>query len=89
MCNPGTYSVAGQINCENCSKGFMCPDDKMDSQIKCLNGTYSNETKSVICKICPAGYACPNPNDTPKECKSGYYSLQGNSQCFICPSGHR
>lgn len=88
-CSSGTYSISGQINCEDCQKGFTCPNEKLHSPLACSNGTYSNETRSVRCKICPAGFACPNPDQSPVECSSGYYSLGGTTKCLICPAGHR
>ena len=88
-CTAGTYSSTGETKCNNCTKGFKCPTDKMQSAIKCLNGTYSDKTKSTECKTCPAGFSCPNVDQKPVECKNGYYSLGGTTQCFICPHGHR
>ena len=67
----------------------MCPDEKMSSRTPCLNGTFSNENKSVECKVCPAGYACPNSAQSPVECSTGYYSLERDPWCSICPAGHR
>ena len=61
----------------------------MRSPIQCLNGTYSNETKSTECRPCPAGFSCLNIDKSPVECKDGYYSAEGTSQCLICPQGHR
>ena len=61
----------------------------MHTAIKCLNGTYSDETKSTECKTCPAGFSCPNVDKSPVECQIGYYSLVGATQCLICPQGHR
>ena len=67
----------------------MCPDQKQHLPIQCLNGTYANETKSVKCKSCPAGFSCLYLQQSPVECIDGYYSPERTSQCFICPSGHR
>ena len=61
----------------------------MHSAMICLNGTYSDNTKSTECKTCPAGFSCPNIDEGPVECKNGYYSLGGTTQCIICPHGHR
>ena len=61
----------------------------MDSQTACGNGTYANKEKSIECKICPAGYACPRSDEDPIECQTGTYSLGGSSQCHSCPGGHR
>ena len=88
-CTPGTFASTGETKCNNCTKGFKCPSDKMESPIKCLNGTYSDETKLTKCKLCPAGFSCPNIDESPVQCKDGYYSLEGSSQCLICPHGHR
>ena len=88
-CNPGTYSSTGATKCNNCIKGFKCPNSTIQSPIKCLSGTYSNETKSTECRECPAGFSCPNVDESPVECVDGYYSTGSRSQCVICPHGHR
>ena len=88
-CAPGTYSDTGKTKCKECNKGFKCPFNETRSPIKCLNGTYSNETKSTECKICPAGFSCPNADMAPVECEKGYYSLNGGSYCILCPHGYR
>ena len=89
ICLKGTYSTAGKTACTNCSKGFKCPSDGMVAQIACKNGTYANQPMSIECKICPAGYTCPNADQDPLECKSGTYSLEASSECNICPAGYR
>jgi hypothetical protein len=89
ICLKGTYSTAGQTVCTNCSKGFKCPSDGMDTQTACGNATYADQPMSVECKTCPAGYACPRTDQDPVECTNGKYSLGGSSECDICLAGHR
>lgn len=89
ICLKGTYSTTGKTGCTNCSKGFMCPSNGLDSQVPCGNGTFANETKSVECKTCPVGYRCPRSDQDPIECSSGSYSLGGKSTCDTCPAGYR
>ena len=89
ICAKGTFANVGSIECKNCSNGFMCPSDGLDVQIPCTNGSYANETRSSECKKCPAGFACLTPDQTPVECNTGQYSLEGSSQCLQCPAGHR
>lgn len=67
----------------------MCPNDKMHSPVPCANGTFANKTKSSECKICPVGFTCFDPRQTPIKCNDGYYSNGGTSACVICPAGHR
>ncbi len=67
----------------------MCPDPEMHSPLPCVNGTFANETKSITCEICPAGYTCLDPRETPEKCGEGYYSSGGITPCVICPAGHR
>ena len=88
-CEPGEFSSSGASQCENCSKGFMCPDAKMHSPLPCVNGTFANKTKSIVCEICPSGYTCLDPRETPEKCDEGYYSSGGITRCVICPAGHR
>lgn len=89
VCESGEYSSSGASQCENCSKGFMCPYPKMDAQLRCANGTFANKTRSTKCETCPAGYTCLDPRETPSRCKEGYYSAGGTTPCAICPAGHR
>ena len=35
--------------------------------------------------VCPAGYSCDL--DTPYECETGWYSLEGEEICTRCPPG--
>ena len=88
-CEPGEFSLSGASQCENCSKGFMCPDSKMHSQLPCVNGTFANKTRSTVCKTCPVGYECLDPRETPSRCSEGYYSVGGTTLCVRCPAGHR
>ena len=67
----------------------MCPDAEMHSPLPCVNGTFANETNSITCEICPAGYTCLDPRETPEKCGEGYYSSGGITPCVICPAGHR
>ena len=39
------------------------------------------------CEVCPAGYYCPDPSQSPKICPLGTYSLAGNDSCESCPAG--
>ena len=88
-CEPGEFSSSGASQCKNCSKGFMCPYAEMHSALSCTNGTFANETRSTTCEICPAGYSCLDPRQTPIRCSEGYYSARETALCVICPSGHR
>ena len=51
--------------------------------LPCVSGTYSDKRGSVACDVCPAGYACLNVSDTPKECKNGEYSIAGDAACKV------
>ena len=75
--------------CKKCPRGHMCPTAMSASPVPCTNGTYSNTNGSVVCKICPAGYSCLVPHQTPVSCIEGFYSPLGIPQCLPCPQGYR
>lgn len=89
ICPNGTFSTAGKTICSNCSKGFKCPYNGMDSQVPCGNGTFSISEKSVRCETCPAGHACPRREESPVKCENGTYSIGASSECRNCPAGYR
>ena len=90
LCESGHYSPFGKTLCEKCPLGHMCPNvESTISPIPCINGTYSNVTGSNDCEICPAGYSCLDPRQSPVLCIEGFYSPSGIPQCFLCPEGHR
>ncbi|KAI0228982.1 hypothetical protein LSAT2_020565, partial [Lamellibrachia satsuma] len=62
--------------------------------IRCLSGTYQDETAQALCKTCPAGFFCDNTfapvvlfNDS--HCPEGYYCPLGTEYAtqFRCPRG--
>lgn len=77
------------MTCKKCPLGNKCSVKETSAPLPCLNGTYANETASQDCKICPAGYSCLDPKQTPVLCSPGFYSPSGIPQCLLCPSGHR
>ena len=89
-CESGFYSPSGEMTCKECRPGYMCPTpEPISIPIPCINGTYSNSTRSTSCKVCPVGYSCLDPGQTPVLCQQGFYSPSGTAQCLICPAGHR
>ncbi|EDO39339.1 predicted protein, partial [Nematostella vectensis] len=73
-------------HCIPCHVGHYCPSQSNKPQV-CPSGTFANETGSVVCKACPAGYACLDPSTTPAPCGIGEYSINGQSTCTKCPDG--
>lgn len=49
----------------------------------------SVDTVNTVCKICPAGSACPITGSTSQTiCPQGTYSPAGSDQCFSCLPGY-
>lgn len=42
---------------------------------------------SVSCTVCPGGYYCSTPSESPIACSDGQYSSEGSSTCMTCPAG--
>ena len=56
----------------------------------CPAGTYTDVsgTKNVTdCKMCPAGYYCPEGTATPIDCPRGSFCVNGSSFHKPCPIG--
>ncbi len=57
--------------------------------LPCENGAYSPNPPLIQCKFCPAGQFAPSADSLQCEfCKDGFYPLQTNRTCEICPAGH-
>lgn len=73
--------------------GHYCPEGST-APIRCLSGTYQDETHQVECKPCPPGYFCDNTiqpvvlyNDS--SCPTGFYCPQSTERAnqYPCPVG--
>lgn len=97
QCDAGFYCPSG-MNLSSpaeytCSEGHYCPIGSHE-MIRCLSGTYQDETGQGLCKTCPAGYFCDNTMApvvlyNSSFCPQGYYCPNGTkySTEFPCPLG--
>lgn len=90
VCEPGTYSRGGALDCTPCENGTYapypglpgctsCPIGHMCSRTdmepeQCPVGSYNNQTRQMCCRSCPTGK---------------FAWLKGMSGCYDCPSGHK
>ena len=88
-CPNGTYAGIKQTTCTTCPYGHYCPTEKTVAPIPCSVGRYANETGSVLCSICEAGFKCLDASVTPVSCENGTVSIQGSTICSGCPAGYR
>lgn len=86
-CLSGTYRNNG--TCQDCEKGFYCPNKNMTLPYPCPLGQYSDMNGAINCSMCPAGFYCNTTNTSPVKCALGYYSTSGMSLCIPCKAGFR
>jgi len=117
-CPSATYApVRGLAACYDCPSSYYCPENSTNPilcpahsycpnntamHIRCMNGTYTNETglhSQSQCRDCPPGYYCVD-GDVSGMCSAGYICWRGNydpqpdSPAFSpvigepCPKGH-
>ena len=70
-CPQSSYSLGGQNICTICPAGYEFEDFNRDYQCNktCDEGFYRihDELDLGECSPCTAGYACPQPNQLPKN----------------------
>lgn len=94
LCSPGFYCPGGQYSktAFACTSGHFC-EEGSPLPIKCLPGTYQDETQQMKCKLCPSGYYCDRNNDlkdfSSYLCPRGYYCPNGTRFAieYGCPNG--
>ena len=89
VCASGTYSDAGDENCQSCPKGFYCDEDGLAAPKPCQLGEYTDTEGRSNCSICATGYFCNDTKTSPEKCQVGYYSEAKMSSCSLCPAGYR
>jgi len=86
-CSIGNYLRDG--SCTSCEKGFYCPRENMTVPFPCPLGEYTNNSGSLQCELCHAGFYCNRTDTEPIKCKHGFYSTEKMSICMPCPAGFR
>jgi len=71
-CEPGTYSLAGNVNCNACPAGRYSGSES-SSCIQCPAGTYSQQG-SASCTSCSAGQYSLNESSGCTNCSAGSFS---------------
>lgn len=96
-CDPGYYCPSG-MSVQNppqytCPVGHFCIGNNFEP-VRCLSGTYQDQTGENQCKECPKGYFCDNTVApvvlfTNSKCPEGHYCPPGtkHSTEFRCPIG--
>ena len=88
-CGNNTYSVSGQIQCNNtCPVGFQV-NTRTNKCDACPEGYYKNTVDAQPCSKCAAGYHQSSTGNTAcAECTAGKYVNQtGQRNCDECPNG--
>jgi len=87
-CSKG-FCVKGGENCTLCKPGYNQPNPQGSGCIGCGAGTWTNQTGTILCQDCQAGYSCPgNANSYMTECPVGFYCPdKGLRAPWICPPG--
>ena len=57
--------------------------------LDCGPGFYNDLTDGSYCKVCVAGFYCPDAlNIHPTPCPKQQYSAEGATYCELCPAGY-
>eukprot|EP00818_Percolomonas_sp_WS_P004596 CAMPEP_0117442160 /NCGR_PEP_ID=MMETSP0759-20121206/4007_1 /TAXON_ID=63605 /ORGANISM="Percolomonas cosmopolitus, Strain WS" /LENGTH=2451 /DNA_ID=CAMNT_0005234037 /DNA_START=450 /DNA_END=7804 /DNA_ORIENTATION=- len=90
-CPDGEYApMSGMASCLPCQAGRYAPNAR--SCVPCDGGTFTSESNSVICNVCPKGTYSLVESRSCIECAAGFYNNNSRSaspnDCIRCPSGH-
>jgi len=92
-CAAGVYCItdaAGVITTFPCDIGYYCPAGA-EEKIKCLPGTYQDQTGQSVCKPCEQGYYCAYDSAlgyvVRKICDNGFYCPANSEKEYPCPAG--
>lgn len=100
-CVAGTFAKAGWDACDPCPAGQFQDKQGQASckvgvgvvgrrEIICsmrLQPWRQASTPAPAPQACPAGSACPLGSATPRQCAAGFFSLESQGACTLCPQG--
>ena len=85
VCNAGTWTAPGRLNCTACSAGHFSDACGGTACPACDAATYSSAPGQTACAVCAAGFACPGGSGQ-EACPPGLYSYGSASACSVCPA---
>ena len=89
-CQAGYFcDLKAQNSTQNrCPVGHYCPENS-GQPIKCVAGTYQNQTTQVTCVNCPSGFTCQEGQINPEVCPIGFYCPSGTEKTseILCANG--
>ena len=72
-----SQSSRGKTSCSECPPGtFQREAGDQLACTPCTAGRYSVLAASTACTDCGVGYACPDPDQSPKACIPGYFQVR-------------
>lgn len=90
-CPPGYYCEGSDIPKKPCPAGTYRNQAGATAENECpsCSARYYSREGSESCSICPLGYTCADPAQSPQQCSTGTYSASyGSTSCTTCPAGH-